>query len=246
MPDLSTHEDRISASAQMLIGRVIRILKGCGVSAAELREISEKEILGSQSTAQPHASAATARQLITCSDVVLRWRRDAKFLTSEGLPSLLSVDGASPSFGDLVRTVSPENNFGELLTTMLELGVVRTNSPEEIELISESVVACSGRDGFAIASVPVLEHLCGFLGSVEYNLFEKPSRVRGRFERACYASVPENLVPVLEKLVSSRGQDFVDAIDEWLARRAVRPERDGRTVLVGAGAYVFVRENVDT
>jgi len=245
MHDSFTHADRVTSSARMLIGRVIRILKGCGVSEAELREITEDEIRSSQSTAQPHVSSATARQIITCSDVVLRWRRDAKFLTSEGLPSLLSVDGASPNFGELVRALSPEENPGELLKTMKELGVVRTTAFEKIELITESVVACSGRDGTAIASEPILEHICGFLGSVEYNLFEKPSRTRGRFERACYASVPENLVPVLEKLVGSRGQDFVDVIDEWLARRAVRPDSEGRTVLVGAGAYVFVRENVD-
>jgi len=111
-------------------------------------------------------------------------------------------------------------------------------------LISESVVACSGRDGSAVASEPVLEHICGFLGSVEYNLFDKPSRARGRFERACYASVADKLVPVLENLVSSRGQDFVDVIDEWLARRAIRPTNGAGTVLVGAGAYVFVREHV--
>jgi hypothetical protein len=89
----------------------------------------------------------------------------------------------------------------------------------------------------------VLEHICGFLGSVEFNVFDKPSRAKGRFERACYASVPKELVPVLQQLVGRRGQDFVDVIDEWLARRAVTPAGEGDTLLVGAGAYLFVREN---
>jgi hypothetical protein len=95
-----------------------------------------------------------------------------------------------------------------------------------------------------VASAFVLEHICGFLGSVEYNVFDKPSRAKGRFERACYASVTQNLVPVLEHLVSARGQDFVDIIDEWLARRAVKVTAEDATVLVGAGAYVFVRKHV--
>jgi hypothetical protein len=156
---------------------------------------------------------------------------------------MLSLRGQSWNFSELVHSVSPNDDPGELLETLKDLGVVRMTESESIELISESVVACSGREGSVIASESVLEHICGFLGSVEYNLFDKPSRARGRFERACYASVPDKLVPVLENLVSARGQDFVDIIDEWLARRAIRPTNGAGTVLVGAGAYVFVREN---
>ena len=130
-----------------------------------------------------------------------------------------------------------------LLKTMLELGVVRITDDKRIELISESVVACSGQDGSGIASECVLEHICGFLGSVEFNVFDKPSRAKGRFERACYASVPKDLVPILQQLVNARGQDFVDVIDEWLARRSVKAENKEESLLVGAGAYLFVREN---
>lgn len=244
MLDPSTHSSRVVSCARILVRRVIRILKACGISDSVLREIVGQEISASESILLSHESSATARQIITCSDIVLKWRRDGRFLTSEGLPNLLSLRSESSSFVELVKAVSPGDNASELLETLKELGVVRMTESGSIELISDSVVACSGREGSVIASEPVLVHICGFLGSVEYNLFDKPSRARGRFERACYASVPEKLVPVLENLVSTRGQEFVDIIDEWLARRAVRPTNDGGAVLVGAGAYVFVREHV--
>lgn len=239
-----TYSSRIKSCTRILVRRVIRILKACGITNLELQEIFAQEISASGSIAQSDVSSATARQIIACSDVVLRWRRDSRFLTSDGLPSVLAISGNASNFHDLVHVVSPGDDASELLRTLKELGVVRVSESEQIELISESVVACSGREGSVIASEPVLEHICGFLGSVEYNLFDKPSRARGRFERACYASVPDKLVPILENLVSSRGQDFVDVIDEWLARRAIRPTHGAETVLVGAGAYVFVRENV--
>jgi hypothetical protein len=238
------HSDRVVSSARTLIQRVVRILRCCGLSDSKIREIVEEAMPRLQSAQAGYVTAATAHHLITCSDLVLKWRRDSRFLTAEGLPCLLSLESNSPSFRDLVRVAAPQSDPIQLLETMKELGVVRTTESDGIELISESVVACSGRDGLSIASEPVLEHVCGFLGSVEYNLLDKPSRARGRFERACYASVPQKLVPILEKLVRSRGQDFVDVIDEWLARRAIRPTDDAQTVLVGAGAYVFVRENV--
>lgn len=244
MEDEIIHADRVASSARTLFRRVIRILKGCGVSDLQLREILSDVMIESEAIQQPHVTSSTARQLITCSDVVLRWRRDSDFLNSDGLPEILSLGGRSPSFRELVQAVAPSDDADALLQMMKDLGTVRIEDRDSIELISESVVACSGRDGWMIASEPVLEHICGFLGSVEYNLFDKLSRSKGRFERACYASVPENLVPILEKLVNSRGQDFVDVIDEWLARRAIRPTNDARTVLVGAGAYVFVRENI--
>jgi hypothetical protein len=179
-----------------------------------------------------------------CSDLVLKWRRDCSFLDDKGLPAQLSLNGEAPSFAELVEATAPGADLEELLSSMGELGVVRIAENKKIDLISESVVACSGRDGSMVASAFVLEHICGFLGSVEYNVFDKPSRAKGRFERACYASVPQNLVPVLEHLVSARGQDFVDIIDEWLARRAVKVTAEDATVLVGAGAYVFVRKHV--
>ena len=49
---------------------------------------------------------------------------------------------------------------------------------------------------------------------------------------------------MLENLISSRGQEFIDVIDEWLARRSVRANDASASVLVGAGAYVFVRKSV--
>jgi hypothetical protein len=130
---------------------------------------------------------------------------------------------------------------------MKELGVIRLVGRTSVELVTESVVTCPGGYGAKIESEFVLEHICGFLGSVEFNVFDKPSRARGRFERACYASVAKELVPVIQQLVSSRGQEFVDVIDEWLSRRAIKrgdgvPNED--SLLVGAGAYLFIRENL--
>jgi hypothetical protein len=189
-------------------------------------------------------SRVTARQAFMCSDVVLKWRRDCSFLDESGGPAQLSMQGNSPTFSELVSIAAPGEDPRSLLATMEELGVVRITDCKKIELISDSVVACSGKESSSIASECVLEHICGFLGSVEFNVFDKSSRAKGRFERACYASVPRELVPVLQELVTSRGQDFVDVMDEWLARRAVQTPSNEDSLLVGAGAYLFVRENL--
>jgi hypothetical protein len=186
-------------------------------------------------------SRVTARQAMMCCDLVLKWRRDYRYLDESGLPLILSITGAENSFQSLVRECAPNIDSGSMLQTLIDLGVVRVIGDTNIELIAESVVTCSGQDGARIASECVLEHICGFLGSVEFNVFDKPSRANGRFERACYARVPKELVPVLQQLIRARGQDFVDVIDEWLSRRTATHYESGDTMLVGAGAYLFVR-----
>lgn len=244
MKTTSRVKDGVSETAHTLLRRVFRILQGCGLTITQLSNISKQALGDVEESAEGNTNRVTARQAFMCSDLVLKWRRDCSFLDDEGLPAQLTLNGAAPSFAELVEATAPGADSREMLSSMEELGVVRITETKKIELISESVVACSGREGSIVASEFVLEHICGFLGSVEYNVFDKPSRAKGRFERACYASVPQNLVPVLEHLVSARGQDFVDVIDEWLARRAVKDTSEDVTVLVGAGAYVFVREHV--
>lgn len=239
----TTAESTISASARILLRRVFRILRGCGLTEAQLRQMAALAVNEIAQISDPQPSRVTARQAMMCCDVVLRWRRDCRFVDGVGLPGNLPLSGVDNSFESLVRTCVPNEDVEALLATMIELGVVRFTDDKHVELISDSVVTCPGQEGTPIASECVLEHICGFLGSVEFNVFDKPSRAKGRFERACYASVPSEFVPVIQQLVNSRGQDFVDIIDEWLSRRAVKHSEDVATVLVGAGAYVFVREN---
>jgi hypothetical protein len=234
----------VEDSGRILLRRVFRILRGCGIDMATLRAMSNELLDVVSPVPDSHANRATARQVLTCSDVILKWRRHPKFLKSDGLPAQLYLDGKNhPCFFELVEDAAPGEDWQNLLEFMIELGAVQNVDTKKIELLSESVVACSGQDGLFVASECVLEHICGFLGSVEYNMFEKPSREKGRFERACYASVPKEIVPVLEKMISARGQDFVDVVDEWLARRSIRSGSESTAVLVGAGAYVFVRKD---
>ena len=239
----ATGNDGIAESARILLRRVFRILRGCGIAETHLRQMALEAVSEVEKIPDAQPSRVTARQAMMCCDVVLSWRRNIAFLDTSGLPAHLVREGAPQSFNELVRTCSSTADSNVLLKAMLELGVVRITDDKRIELISESVVACSGQDGSGIASECVLEHICGFLGSVEFNVFDKPSRAKGRFERACYASVPKDLVPILQQLVNARGQDFVDVIDEWLARRSVKAENKEESLLVGAGAYLFVREN---
>ncbi|MGH8203872.1 MAG: DUF6502 family protein, partial [Steroidobacteraceae bacterium] len=134
-------EEGISESARILLRRVFRILRGCGIKEDELRRMAGEAVSEIERIPDTRPSRVTARQALMCCDVVLKWRRDCNFLDSQGMPAHLSLDGPAKSFADLVSASAPGEDAHALLATMLELGVVRITESKKIELISESVVA---------------------------------------------------------------------------------------------------------
>ena len=186
-----TQQSAIECSARLILRRVFRILKGCGISELELRNMAMSAVNEIVRIPDSQPSRVTARQAMMCCDVVLKWRRDYRFVDSSGMPDRLPMANGQNSFESLVNASAPGADAKSLMEAMIELGVVRLTDEKRLELISDSIVTCSGQEGAAIASECVLEHICGFLGSVEFNVFDKPSRAKGRFERACYAYSPE-------------------------------------------------------
>jgi hypothetical protein len=149
------------------------------------------------------------------------------------------LSGTDDSFDELVRQTAPNVSSSVLFSYLEQLGIVRRDKEGFVLLLSDSVLACSSGEHRMIANSTVLTHIQAFLSAVEYNLLDRCASKSPRFERACYGKIPSELVPILERLIEVRGQNFIDSVDEWLARhRAV--DGDGRSVwLAGAGAYVF-------
>src|SRR6185295_3000140 len=102
--------------------RVVRILRGCGLTTMQLNEIYGRVITDCASIPEPKPSSTNAQLSLQCSDVVLRWRRDHRFLTGTGAPRQLPLEKASPNFSELVAAAVPNEKPGRLLEAMKELG----------------------------------------------------------------------------------------------------------------------------
>ncbi len=226
-------------SAASLVERLVRILGACGVDGQFIIEQVLKSVASSSTMDRPKTIATSDGAHLRACQVVFRWRRDKRFLGQDGLPAPLYRVAPAPSFDGLVSIVLPNENSEALLEYMLGLEAVSMRDGK-IQLLVESVLACTGKGGSGLAAGAVLSHVNNFLRSVEFNLLEKPGAGKGRFERACYVSIPQRLVPVFERFMDSRGQDFIDVVDEWLERHRMSPEPVGPRATVGAGAYMFV------
>ncbi len=245
MSDSRPHAvDDGTAYLEDVIRRLFRILGACGFPRQEIARATYRLLEGLEGAdVERKRLSASANQHIALADAVLRWRRDPEFVGADGLPAPLPFLGQRGSFSRLLQLVAPEEDPTRSLEYMIEVGAVVSDLRQRVTLLSESLLTCTGRDLARVSPVPVLLHLNSFLGSVEHNLTERSGPRSGRFERACYASVPANLVPILERFVESRGQDFIDVVDEWLSRQP-KPDDQRHGVTVGAGAYVFVQPEI--
>lgn len=235
--EISASESELSAAS--LVERLVRILCACGVDHTFIMDQVRNSLESNSTMDRPRTIATSDGMHLRACQVVFRWRRDKRFLNQDASPALLNRGNQAPSFDDLVHIVLPNEDPESMLDYMLGLEAVGLRD-EKIELLVESVLTCTGKAGSGLAAGAVLSHVNNYLRSVEFNLLEKPSAAKGRFERACYVSIPLKLVPIFERFMDTRGQDFIDVIDEWLERHRTSLELVGPRATVGAGAYMFV------
>ena len=223
----------------LLVSRFFRILRVCGVQERELTK-SLRRVLESKPEIGPTmAINAPAELHLASTEMVFNWRRSPPFIDVNGRPKKLRVSGTEDSFDELVRRNAPQFDSSVALSYLEQLGIVLKDNEGFVILAAESVLACTSGQSRAISSSTVLTHIQAYLSSVEYNLLDRYGPKAPRFERACYGKIPARLVPILERLIEVRGQNFIDSIDEWLARHSVSEESGQAVWLAGAGAYVF-------
>src|SRR5688572_5903965 len=128
-------ENAITCSARLILRRVFRILKGCGISELELRNMAMSAVNEIVRIPESQPSRVTARQAMMCCDVVLKWRRDYRFVDSSGMPDQLPMANDQNSFESLVNASVPGADAKSLMEAMVELGVVRLTDEKRIELI---------------------------------------------------------------------------------------------------------------
>ena len=167
-------------------------------------------------------------------EVMCRWRRDRRFLDEHGLPVSLPQSGNGTGFSDLCQAAGAKSDVAAVLNTLAEFGAVEIRDDGLVTPLTPTFILGRGISGVAVDGL--LKQISGFLRVVDHNT-NADSNALPRFERICTVVIADELLPVFERTMRERGQEFIDGLDEWLERhRSVRSTR-GRYSEVGAGAY---------
>jgi hypothetical protein len=172
-----------------------------------------------------------------CMEVMCTWRRDVELVDTNAEPLALPMNSGRVSFESLCAKAQCRRPSAEILDALLEFGAV--SQSEDGFIRSETPTFILGRavSGGRLATDGLLKQLEGFLLCVHRNVRSVSGDGVPKFERACTVTVAQELEPVFAMLVRSRGQEFIDSIDEWLERNARYESPTGRYVELGAGAY---------
>jgi hypothetical protein len=172
-----------------------------------------------------------------CMEVICAWRRDAKLVDEHGEPRPLHQGPGEGSFGALCSSTSCEHDAQAILRALLDFGAVSLDEEQFVVLKTPTFLLARGDSGGRLATDGLLKQLKGFLQVVHRNVLSVSGSDQPRFERACTVAIAAELEPIFAQFVRTRGQEFVDSVDEWLERNAKRPGVAGRYLELGAGAY---------
>lgn len=226
-----------------LIGPLVRILMRNGLDAEEISRAFHQALTRSNAGPDPQQNVRLGAMQRDCMEVMCRWRRDKRFLDAQGLPVPLRQGENGAGFKDLCTASGVKSDVAALLSTLVEFGAVEIDDDGLVTPLTPTFILGRGRSGVAVDGL--LKQLSGFLRVIDHNT--KPdSDALPRFERICTVVIANELLPVFERTVRERGQEFIDGLDEWLERhRSVKSAKGGYSE-VGAGAYFVDLGNVES
>lgn len=172
-----------------------------------------------------------------CMEVMCAWRRDPRSVDEHGEPKRLKQSDAIASFQTLCATSGCRHPWPDILAALLEFGAVTLDEDQCVVSKTPTFLLTRVDEGGRLATDGLLKQLEGYLRVLHRNVLSISGVEKPRFERACTVAVALELEPVFDQLIRTRGQAFVDSMDEWLERNAKRESACGRYIELGVGAY---------
>lgn len=235
----SIHES--DSHGQALLDEVVQLfadlLNASGASMPMMRAAMDKALHSTSQNLAPARFTDLGSLLRDCMEVMCTWRRDVDLVDPDGVPIALPLESDKLSFEFLCRKAHCRRPILEILGVLLEFGAVSRDANGLIRSETPTFILGRADSGGRLATDGLLKQLEGFLICVHRNVRSIAGDGISKFERACTVTVALELEPIFAQLVRSRGQEFIDSIDEWLERNTRFDSPSGRYIELGAGAY---------
>lgn len=188
--------------------------------------LTRKEVMRVRQNPKPEDGAVT-EQYNRAARVISAWLRDTAFLTDEGQPQVLALEGKEPTFATLVKRHSGDMPTRAILDELLRVGAVVHDEDGRIRLVSHAYIPhTSEADKLHILGTDV-----GFLiNTIDHNL--QCGREAPRFQRkVAYDNLPDEALPAFRTLSAEQAQVLLEQLDKWLSQH----DRDSHPSATGTG-----------
>ncbi|WP_455207752.1 DUF6502 family protein [Kaarinaea lacus] len=214
-------------------------LQGRKQSAARvaiITGISRKEISRIQNTSAQETKDARD-SFNRAARVISAWVSDPEFQMKPGQPMELSIDGSSPTFGDLVRKSSGDMLVRAMLDELVRVGAVEVVD-KHARLVNRSYVPShSETEKLRILGTDV----ANLIETINHNLDE--NQQEPFFQRKVYYNnLPRESLSEIRALSRKHGQELIELMDKLIQThdRDVNPGVEGEgCYTAGVGIYYF-------
>lgn len=177
--------------------------------------------------------------------VLSKWYTDPRYLGRKGSPKTLAFDskGSEPSFSKLVREVGGDVPPGAMLRELARAGCIKENKPGVWKVIKRQY-SPAGIDEFQVQRFG--ECLHDLANTMTTNYLAKQNQEERLFEfRAWTDGVNVEAMPELRKLVASKGDSYLELVDDWLGKHLISDQDSANKVKARCGVGVYYFETVD-
>ena len=206
---------------------VSRVALLTGLARREVRRQQQASLALPQSTAGYMSKA---------SRVLSGWHQDPEFLDAGGNPRPLPIEGATPSFAELVRRFGGGDIPASALLKELQLASAIERGEGGTVRALTRVYLPRRMDA---AQIRLWGSVLQDVGAtLEHNL-TRDIKTPPRFERrALSVRVDKRALPAFKQFLEREGQAFLERMDDWLTEHQLGEEPDGREAIrLGAGVY---------
>jgi hypothetical protein len=211
-----------------------RVAMLTGLSRREVARVRDQLLNG-----QERASELPGNQI---SRILTGWHLDPEFTGEDGQPKDLPATGPSGSLTDLLKRYAGDLPHGAIRKEMQQRGLIEELDNGHIRVLKRDFVY-SELDPEIVRQLGIALH--DHAATLEHNLnTDRPSA--RRFEAiANNERITPRAVNAFQKLVESRGLDFLEDIDVWLTEHEIDSKDDthAETVRLGVGVYLIYDES---
>jgi Family of unknown function (DUF6502) len=179
--------------------------------------------------------------------VIGGWIRDERYMDSKGSPIDLPLEGAGPTFTDLVRNYSGDATVRSILDELLRVGAVEKTGDGRVRLLVRAYIP--RMDGSGILNV-LGSDVRDLISTIDHNIVVSQTETGEKFfqRRLAYDHLPVEVLPRLRRKTRKKGQKLLEEMNLWLSKRDrdVNPEAGGTgRKRAGFGIYYFEEDFED-
>jgi hypothetical protein len=169
-------------------------------------------------------------------DLLSSWRRDRRYVDSDGSPRVLPIKGKGASLETLARKFVPEMSVSEVLTAITRHGEATAYRGDKVALVGGSVLLTPKTAEMTLALL--VTRIRRVSKTLLHNVsLPEGSKGHGRFERHVHGVLSEREFNEYARVMRTQLQDLCDRAESGLELAADKKGRKRKAC--GIGVFIY-------